>query len=165
VRRVSHLDDIRAAMTRLQIPTGVHRDEPVRFDHAFVAPGGIALIFFGSGANELFLSAYPVGEGRSVGYSRSVSRRTAESELVVESPELKAEEMSFRGQTVVWDPDPEPPSSKELHWPGTWFRRRSETSALRWEEDGVSYSLMGRGLTREEAVDLFLSMRAVDDVG
>jgi hypothetical protein len=164
VRRVSHLDDLRAATTSLRIPTGVHRDEPVQFDHAFVAPGGIALIFFGSGTNELFLSAFPVGEGRSVGYSRAVSRTTAEGKLVLESPEVKTEEMSFHGQTVVWDPDPRPPSPVAVHWPGTWFQHRQETSALRWEENGVSYSLMGRSLTREEAVDLFLSMRPLDEL-
>jgi hypothetical protein len=164
VRRVSHLDDLRALTARLHIPTGVHRDEPVRFDHAFLAPGGIALIFFGSGENEIFLSAFPVGEGRSVAYGRSVSRTTADGKLVVESPELKTEEMSFAGQTVVWDPDPAPPSTRDVHWPGTWFRHRSETSALRWEEAGVSYALMGRSLTREEAVDLFLSLRPLDEV-
>jgi len=164
VRRVSHLDELRAATTSLRIPTGVHRDEPVRFDHAFVAPGGIALIFFGSGANELSLSGFPVGEGRSVAYGRSVSRTTGDGKLVMESPELKTEEMSFHGQTVVWDPDPEPPSPVNGHWPGTWFLHRSESSALRWEEDGVSYSLMGRSLTREEAVDLFLSLRPLDEL-
>jgi hypothetical protein len=161
VRRVSSLDPLRAATTGLQIPTGVHRDEPVRFDHAFLAPGGIALIFFGSGANEVFLSAFPVGAGRSVAYGRSVSRTTADGKFVMESPALKTEEMSFAGQTVVWDPDPAPPLPK-VHWPGTWFQHRQETSALRWEEDGVSYSLMGRSLTREEAVDLFLSLRPLE---
>lgn len=33
------------------------------------------------------------------------------------------------------------------------------SSALRWEHDGISYSLMGRGLTKAEAVQLFLSLR------
>ncbi len=163
VRRVSSLDALRAATTRLQIPTGVHRDEPVRFDHAFLAPGGIALIFFGSGANEIFLSAFPVGEGRSVAYGRSVSRTTPDGKFVMESPELRTEEMTFAGQTVVWDPDPAPPLPK-VHWPGTWFQHPSESSALRWEEGGVSYSLMGRSLTREEAVDLFLSLRPSDEL-
>ncbi len=155
VQRVSSLDRLRSLTSmRIHVPTGLHRGEPVRFDHADVAPGGIVLIFFGSGANEVFLSACPVGEGRSVAYGRAVSRTTGDGKLVVESPELKTEEMSFHGQTVVWDPDPEPAP------PG----HRSESSALRWEEDGVSYSLMGRSLTREEAVDLFLSLRPLDEL-
>jgi hypothetical protein len=168
VRRVKSLADLRSLTpTRLQVPTSLHRDEPVRFDHAFVAPGGIALVFFGSGATELLLTACPVGEGRSVAYSRVVNRTTPEGEFVLESPETKTEEMSFGGQTVVWDPDPEPPPSRpDIFSPGSWspFGRRSETSALRWEEGGVSYSLMGRSLTREEAVDLFLSLRPLDEV-
>ncbi len=71
--------------------------------------------------------------------------------MIVESPDLKTEDLSFGGQVVVWDPDPWDPG------PG-----RSEGSALHWEEEGVSYSLMGRSLTREEAVDLFLSLRPLD---
>jgi hypothetical protein len=39
-----------------------------------------------------------------------------------------------------------------------------DISALRWEEDGVSYSLMGRSLTRDEAVELFFSRRPLDQV-
>jgi hypothetical protein len=164
LQRISSLERLHSLTPmRLQVPTCLHRDEPVRFDHAYVAPDGWVLIFFGSGANEVFLSAFLAREGWSVSYGRSVSRTTVDGKLVVESPELKTEEMSFAGQTVVWDPDPEPPSTVDVHWPGTWFLRRSETSALRWEEDGVSYSLMGRSLTREEAVDLFLSLRPIDE--
>lgn len=162
VRRVSHLANLHAATKQLQIPTGVHRGEPVRFDHALLAPGGVALMFFGSGANEVFLSAFPVGDGGSVSYSRGVSRRASDGQLGLESPELKPETISVGGQQVVWDPDPAPPAPK-VNWPLTWLFRRQETSALRWEEDGVSYSLMGRSLTREEAVDLFLSRRPIDE--
>jgi hypothetical protein len=168
VRRVESLDELRALTpTRLQVPTGLHRDEPVRFDHAHVAPGGIILAFFGSGATELLLTAFPVGEGRSVAYGRMGNRTTPDGRTVFESPELKTEELSFGGQAVVWDPDPEPPPRPpDIFSPGTWspFRYRSESSALRWEEGGVSYSLMGRSLTREEAVDLFLSLRPLDEL-
>ena len=41
---------------------------------------------------------------------------------------------------------------------------RQETSGLRWEESDVSYAIMGRSLTREEAVDLFLSLRPHDEL-
>jgi hypothetical protein len=169
VRRVSSLEDLRSFMpTSLLAPTGLHRQEPVRFDHAFVAPGGIVLIFFGSGATEVFLAAFPVGEGRSVAFGRSTGRSTPDGRIIVESPELKAEAMSLRGQAVVWDPGPEPPSSPrpDVLSPSTWslFRQRDESSALRWEANGVSYSLMGRSLTREEAVDLFSSVRPLDEL-
>ncbi len=155
VQRVSSLERLRSLTPmRIQVPTGLHRDEPVRFDHAHVAPGGIVLVFFGSGANELLLAEFPVGEGRSVGFGRATNRWTPDGQMIVESPELKTEEMSLDGQTVVWDPDPQPAP------PG----HRSESSALHWEEDGVSYSLMGRSLTREEAADLFLSLRPLDEL-
>jgi hypothetical protein len=151
VQRVSSLERLRPLThMRIRVPTGAHRDVPVRFDHAYVAPGGIALVYFGSGANELLLAAFPVGEGRAVGYSRMQNRTTPDGRTVFESPELKTEELSLGGQLVVWDPDP-------------WGPGQAEGSALRWEEDGASYSLMGRSLTREEAVELFLSRRPLDE--
>jgi hypothetical protein len=151
--RVSSLDRLRASTRGLEVPTGVHRDELVRFDHAFVAPGGGAFMFFGSGPNEVFLSAFPVGEGRSVAHGRST---TAEGAYIVESPTLKTEEISLGGQTLVWDPDPVPPATRSRH--------HKDTSALRWERSGVSYSLMGRSLTREEALSLFLSLQPIEGV-
>jgi hypothetical protein len=49
VQRVSSLERLRSLTPmRLQAPTGLHRDEPVRFDHAYVAPDGWVLMFFGS---------------------------------------------------------------------------------------------------------------------
>jgi hypothetical protein len=102
----------------------------------------------------LLLAEFPVGEGRSVGFGRATNRWTPDGQMIVESPELKTEELSLGGQTVVWDPDPDP---------GPPSPHRLESSALDWEEDGVSYSLMGRSLTREEAVDLFLSLRPLDE--
>ena len=169
VQRVSSLERLRSLTPiRLQVLTCLHRDEPVRFDHAYVAPDGWVLMFFGSGPNELLLSQCPVGEGRSVGVGRSTSRRGPDGQVIVESPELKTEEMSFGGQAVMWDPAPEPPppSSGGYFSPGSWLPvpHRDESSALRWEEEGVSYSLMGRSLTREEAVDLFLSLRPLGEL-
>jgi hypothetical protein len=110
-----------------------------------------------------------------VSFSRGVSRTTPEGGLVLESPEVKTEEMSLGGQTVVWDPDPELPSrgAADSSSPGTGWRAkarslfqpaRMETSALRWEEGGVNCSLMGRSLTREEAVNLFLSLGPLDEL-
>jgi hypothetical protein len=169
VERVSTLERLRSLTpVTILVSTGRHRDEPVRFDHAFVAPDGWVLMLFGSGwlrggPNEILLSQFPLGEGRSVAYGRMGSRTTPDGRTVFESPELKTAEMSFGGQTVVWDPDPEPPSTTDIHWPGTWFQHSYETSALHWEENGVSYSLMGRALTREEAVDPFLSLRPLDE--
>jgi hypothetical protein len=73
------------------------------------------------------------------------------------------DEAALGGQAVVWGPsdrDPETPSPPSIFSPGAWFRfrHRPDLSAPRWEEDGVSYSLIGRSLTREEAVALFLSL-------
>ena len=157
------------------MPACLHRDEPVRFDHAYVTPDGWVLMFFGSGPSRTpscrsFRSARV--EIRELRPKRE-SQDARGADLVIESPELKTEEMYFGGQTVLWDPDPEPPAPRRgASSPGTGWRAkarslfqpaREETSALRWEEDDVSYSLMGRSLTREEAVDLFLSLRPIDE--
>ena len=164
VRRISSLDKLRSLTpTSLSVPTALYHDEPVRFDHAYVAPGGIVLMFFGSGTTELLLAQFPVGEGQMVSFGRGTSHTTPDGGMVVESPELKVEEMSLGRQAVVWDPDPDPPSpwQPQIFSPATWwpFGQRASSSALRWEADGVSCSLMGRSLTKAEAVDLFLSLR------
>jgi hypothetical protein len=167
VQRVSSLERLRASSpTRIHVPTAAHRGEPLRFDHALVTPDGWVLAFYGSGRDEVMLSQYPVGGGRSVAFSRAHSRTTPEGKVVVESLELKTEEVNLGGQRLVWDPDPEPasePRSMLLSLALWFFSRRQETSALRWEADGVSYSLFGRSLTREEAIDLYLSLRPLGD--
>jgi len=78
-------------------------------------------------------------------YSRSIADTDKQGRLVIHSPELKTEDLFLNGQSVAWDPDT------------TGLMPNS--SALRWEHDGISYSLMGRGLTKAEAVQLFLSLR------
>ncbi len=78
-------------------------------------------MFFGSGINELLLVLFPIGEGQSVAFERSVMRGTADGGLVTESLELKAEELSLDGRRAVWDPDTTGLSP--------------DSSALRWEED------------------------------
>lgn len=149
VQRVASFQMLRSLTAlRLQLPTHFYRGEAIRFDHAYVAPDGAVFLFFGSGRREVFLALFPVGGGRTVGFGRTVGRTTSDGGMVSESPELKTEDLSLDGRAVVWDPDT------------TGLNR--DLSALRWEADGVSYSLMGRSLTREEAGDLFLSLRPVE---
>ena len=89
-----------------------------------------------------------VGGGRAMGHSRVVMGTDRQGRWISETPELKTEELPHDGLIVVWDPDN--------------TGRRPDSSALRWERESVSYSLMGRGLTRDEAVQLFVSLRPVD---
>jgi hypothetical protein len=147
VQQTSSLEELRA-LTPLDLPLPAyrHRGQPLRFDHAQVAPGGIVLVYFGSGPGELLLMLAPVGKGRSVAYGRSVSRTTPDGQTIIESPELETEEIYDGDRPAVWDPDP--------------FGR---TSALRWEEGGVSYSLMGLSLTLDEAEAFFRAARPADD--
>ena len=137
-RRVQHVErlDVLRSLTSLpiQLPTVAYRGRVPTFHHALVAPDGMLLLFFGSGQDEVFLMEYPVGGGRAFTYTR------------VDVPELKTEEFVVNGQPVVWDPDP--------------TGRFPHSSALRWERGDVSYSLNARAaLTRDEAVQLFLSLR------
>ena len=105
-------------------------------------------MFFGSGEKEILLVQAQVGGGRGMQYSRVVGGTDRQGRSVHYSPELMTEELVLEGQTVVWDPDT------------TGLMPNS--SALRWEREGVSYSLTGRAITRNEAVDLFLSLRSAD---
>lgn len=149
IRRVDSLQNLQALTTlKLQMPTSSHRGQTVQFSHADVAPDGVVLMYFGSGPNELLLIEAPVGEGRSAVYSRTVGGTTPDGRMVFESPKLMTEELTLNSRAVVWDPD------------NTGLNRNS--SALRWEADDIAYSLTGRSLTREEAVELFLSLRPLD---
>lgn len=93
----------------------------------------------------------PVGGGRGMSYSRVVVGTDKQGRFVQQSPELRTEELLVGNQSVTWDPDT--------------TGRIPNTSALRWERDGISYSLMGRALTRDEAVQLFPSLRPADPQG
>jgi hypothetical protein len=149
VQRVDRLDRLGSltSMT-IQAPTVAHRGRIPAFNHALVAPDGLLLLFFGSDDDELLLVQAPVGSGRSMSYSRMVQGTDRQGRWISQNPELTTEELVLDGQTVVWDPDN--------------TGRRPDSSALRWERESVSYSLMGRALTRDEAVRVFVSLRPVD---
>ena len=148
VQPVDSLEQLQSqAMVQLQIPTGEHRGRPVEFSHAQLAPGGFVLMYFGSGLTELLLSEAQVGGRRAIAYQRMVSHTNPDGKTVYEEPPLMTEELTLNGHHVVWDPD-----NTGTH---------PNLSALRWEDNGISYSLMGQSLTREEAAGLFLSLRPV----
>ncbi|MCC7010651.1 MAG: hypothetical protein IT184_17710 [Acidobacteria bacterium] len=112
---------------------------PAEFTYAFVAPDGMVMAFFGEGDNEVLMIEAPVGNGLSVGFSRVIVGPEGSV-----SPELRTETVTADGQDLVWDPDP--------------TGRMPLTSSLHWEADGVSYSIFGRSLTKERAVQIFESL-------
>ena len=149
LQRVDRLDLLRSMtpMT-IQVPTSAYRGAFPAVNHALVAPDGLVLVFLGAEDRELLIVQAPVGDGRGMSYSRTVAGTDKQGRLVQQSPELRTEEFLLREQSVTWDPD-----TTELI---------PNSSALRWERDGITYSLMGRRLTREEAVQLFLSLRPAE---
>jgi hypothetical protein len=120
---------------------GEYRGEVVTFHHALLAPDGVVLTYFGAHDTELLLVQAPVGKGQQVAYSRVVS--APGGALIGVAPSI--ETLALNGQTVTWDPDT--------------TGIMPNNSALRWEADGVSYSLYGRALMRDEAVALFSSLQ------
>lgn len=149
LQRVDRVDLLHSLTSMpIQMPAGSYRGATPTFSHALVAPDGFLLVFFGSEENEILLVQAPVGGGRAMSYSRVVTGTDKQGAFVLDSPELKTEEMSLGGRSVTWDPDT--------------TGRIPNSSAMRWEREGVSYSLMGRALTRDEGVQLFLSLRPAD---
>jgi RNA polymerase sigma factor (sigma-70 family) len=142
IQRVSSLQLLRSLTPmRLELPT-VHRGGSAPFEYAYVAPGGPVFMFFGLGRNELLLSELPVGDDHSAGVGRAVTSANGGTE----SPPLSVEELWISGQKLVWDPAP----------------GDRDGSALRWEADGISYSLAGSSLTRDEAEGIYRSLRTLD---
>jgi hypothetical protein len=142
VRRVDQVEVLRSIETiPIQIPDGVYRGQPLTFHHALISPDGLILTFSGSGNGEVLLVQAPVDSGRQIAYSRSVRGPDG----VVRGVPPAIEPLTIGGQSVTWDPDT--------------TGLRPNLSALRWESMGVSYSLYGRALLKEEAVSLFLSLR------
>jgi hypothetical protein len=146
LQRVDRLD-ILSSLTAMaiQLPTAPYRGRVPTFSYALVAPDGPLFLFFGSGNNEILLVQAAVRPGHGVQYSRVIGGTEKQGRFTTYSPELKTEELVLDGHTVVWDPD-----STAL---------MPNSSALRWERERVTYSLLGRALTRDEAVQLFLGLR------
>jgi hypothetical protein len=146
VRRIDRLDVLSSlAPMPLIGPDGVYRGERLTFHHALLAPDGVVVLtFFCYGDTEVFLVQAVVGHGHQVAYSRSVSGPGGTVIGVAPSIEV----LTVNGQRLTWDPDT------------TGIMPNS--SALRWEANGISYSLYGQALTREEAVALFSSLRPLN---
>jgi len=125
----------------LLAPNGIHRGQSVSFHYAWLAPDGVVLAFFGFGDGEVFLVQAPVRSGQRIAHSRVVSG--AGGTVIGVTPAI--EPLTVNGQRLTWDADT------------TGIMPNS--SALRWEANGVSYSLYGQALTREEAVALFSGLR------
>jgi hypothetical protein len=143
VQRIERLDDLRALATiPLEAPEGMYRGAPLVFHHALVAPGGgFVLAFFGTGDREVLLVQANVADGHQISFSRALF---GPNDRVVKAPPM-AETMTIDGQQVTWDPDS---TGVNLN-----------LSALRWEKAGISYSLCGRALSKEEASAVFSSLR------
>jgi hypothetical protein len=140
VRRIDRADVLAAlASMPLLAPYGVHRGVSTPFTYAWLAPDGVVLAFFGFGDAEVFLIQAPVGNGQRIAFSRSIG---GAGTSVGVAPSIEA--LTVNGQQLTWDPDP--------------TGIMPNTSALRWEADGVAYSLYGRALTRDEAVALFSTL-------
>jgi hypothetical protein len=149
VRRVDSLGDLRAMTAfELQLPIGSHRGQIVSFSHAEVTPSGTVFVYLGSGSNELLLMETPLNDINYLVSVRMNARMGPDGQLVVESPKLKTEELTLDGRTIIWEPDDS--------------GGRRDLASLRWEAGGMGYSLMGSSLTREEAVELFFSLRPLD---
>lgn len=145
VRRIDRADVLLSLVPMpLMTPDGVHRGESITFHHALLAPGAVVLAFFGYGATELLLVQAPVGQGQQIAYSRSVS---GPGNTTIGIPPA-IEVLTVNGQRLTWDPD----TSGIMPY----------SSALRWEANGISYSLCGQALTREEAVALFAGLRPLN---
>jgi hypothetical protein len=145
VRRIDRADTLLAAVTiPLLAPDGPYRGQPLSFDHALLAPDGVVLAFFGSGDTEVMLVEAPVVPGKPITFSRAVVGRDG---IIIGVPPA-IETLDIGGQRVTWDPDT--------------TRLRPALSALRWEDAGVSYSLYGRALTKNDAVMLFSSLHPLN---
>ncbi len=151
LQEATSVEDLRSLTPlTLRLPVGQHRGRQVLFHHAQITPDGQVLIYFGSGDDELLLYQTMADEQHSFAFSRGIGRTSSDGSFVMESPELKTERLSLDGHTVAWDPVPE-------GWPDP-----EQGGLLLWEADGASHALMGRSLTREEAVALFLSLRPLE---
>jgi hypothetical protein len=142
VRRIDQLEVLRSLATiPIHVPDAEYRGQPLSFHHALLAPDGLVLTFFGSGNGEVLLVQAPVDSGQQISYSRSVSGPDG----VLKSVPPAIETLTIGTQRLTWDPDT--------------TGVNPNLSALRWESIGISYSLYGRGLVKEEALALFTSLR------
>jgi hypothetical protein len=144
----------------LQVPTYFNTmiPERLRFSHAQIMPDGSAMLYFGIGPFETMIHYAPVDENRSFASSASVmvTDSTGRQEMHGVTPQL--EELQIQGRKVFWQAHDDL-SKQELM--GRLAEKRPDLviGEFGWEENGVSYLLDGRMLTREEGIKIIQSLK------
>lgn len=143
----------------LQVPTYFNEKIPprYRFRKAEILPDGSSLLYFGIGSTETMLKQSPVGDGRSVGHMSVTMTINEDGTSEITGDEPNVEELEIAGKRVVW----------EIHDEGTrrnlgrWAEKYTDKVIGRfvWEDEGMSYLLDGRLLTKEEGRKIIESLR------
>ncbi|MEN8008227.1 MAG: hypothetical protein ABFS42_14495 [Candidatus Krumholzibacteriota bacterium] len=143
----------------LLVPTYFNERIPprLRFQKAVILPDGSTMLYFGVGPLETMISLARVGGDRSVGYTESRTEIAEDGTRTTVSVTPELEEIEVAGKQVVW----------QVHSEG--MRQNLGGLAVKipdkvigrflWEQDGLSCSLNGKFLTKEEGIKIIESLR------
>jgi hypothetical protein len=160
IRQLSSLSiTARLAGHPLQMPTYYNENIPARyrFRKAQILPNGGTILYFGIGRWETMLQQSPVGDGKTVAHENVIMTADSNGTRVMRGVEPQIEEIELGGKKVFW----------QIHDKGTrrnlgkWAERYPDKviGKFIWEDDGMSYVLDGKLLTREEGVKIIESLR------
>lgn len=143
---------------RLPVPTYFDKRIPprLRFQKAQIMPGGGSMLYFGIGPLETVITCMPVGPERTVGYSESVSTVDKDGVRTMTNVPPDLEELEIDGKQVFFQVHSEG-VRRNL---GGWSVKFPEKviGKFLWEDGGLSLTLDGKFLTKEEGIKIIESL-------
>ncbi len=152
---------IAASLVRnpLLVPTYFNEEIPVdyQFRKAEILPNGSSALHFGIGKFETRIMQIPVSNSNSVTYSTSVVETQPDGSRVTTVLEARLEELKIGNMSVFWQAHDQG-MRRRL---GRWAENNPDIEIGRfyWENDGFSFTLDGRFLTRDEGLKIIKSLQ------
>ena len=121
-------------------------------------PNGSIILTLGIGPYETMLMQTPVGEGKSMGHGTSTTITGSDGTRITTGVAPNLEEIEIDGAKVTWMIHDEG-TRRNL---GKWAAKKTDTviGKFIWENDGVSYVLNGKLLTKDEGIKIIESLQS-----
>ncbi len=145
----------------LHVPTFGPEKNPLitEFCKAEILPDGMAILYFGLGRYETILVQKPVGNGMTLTSSTVTTKVLADGTKIQVGLKPNLEELEIAGKKVIW----------QIHDQhirpnlGVWAKKYPDEviGKFIWESGGMSFTLNGLLLTKEEGIKIIQSIQPI----
>lgn len=144
----------------LLVPTYFDKRIPkeFRFQKAQIMPDGSAILYFGLSICETMLRYVPVGENSFYGHSQTTMTIDSTGNRHMQGIIPDLEELEMEGKQVYWQVHNDQ-WRKQLLGNITDSYQDLVIGKFMWEADGISYTLDGKLLTKEEGIKIIESLK------